>query len=191
LEEQLQELQEKLTVAEARVAELEGQLAEANIARDEAVAAREGAEARVAELESEREQSSAALTEVQDKLAAAEMRIAELAVVEAEAALKAKLNELVEGHTFAATIISEARELGVTIESAEKVVGRLKVLVEAAASAANEVPAPRGDLSTDEDVETPAETVAGSVYTAEQLKDLRDANLITEAQFQVALTKRG
>lgn len=98
------------------------------------------------------------------KLEAANARIAELeaAAAEAEAVrveneLTAKLNALVEGHRFAAAIIAEARELGVTLENAERLVPRLKALVEQAAAAHNEGEGgtPRGDLSTDEDAEAP------------------------------------
>jgi Prohead core protein serine protease len=177
MEEQLKELEAKLAAAEALVAELQGKLSEAETARDAAVSAPEAASG----------EHEAALGELQGRLDAAEARVAELEKFEVESALTAKLSELTEGHPFAATIVNEARELGVTVESAEKVVARLKSLVEAAAAAANSVEAtPRGDLSTEEDVE-PAKTDDKPKYSKEQLDELLSAGLMTEGKYQAAL----
>lgn len=126
----------------------EGKLAEAQAALTTATE-------RVTTLESQNADLTA-------KLDIANARIAELEAAEAGAAaqraeneLTAKLNELVEGHPFAPAIIAEARELGVTVENAERLVPRLKALVEAAASQHNEGEGgnPRGDLRTDEDAD--------------------------------------
>ncbi len=184
--EDLDKMEERIAELEARIAELEGQLAEASTAREGAEAEREAARS---ELETARSEHEAALTDVQGRLDTAEARLAELAEVEAEASLTAKLNELTEGHTFAATIISEARELGVTIENAEKVVARLKGLVEAAAGRANETEAaPRGDLETDEDRQTPPQNDAPN-YTKEQLDQLLSSGLMSESKYREALAR--
>lgn len=173
-------------------------------AREELAAALEAkgiSEARVAELEArvaELETAVAGAAELREKLATAEARVAELEgklaeieVQAAENALTAKLNELVEGHRFAATIVAEARELDVTLENVEKVVARLKVLTEAAATASAEraSAAPKGDISTEEDVELPAETKR--VLTAEQIEDQYAAGLITERRRNELLSQLG
>lgn len=183
MEQELSEARAALEAALARVAELEAALAERdatieslNATAAEAATARTELESRVAELET----IAAELNERKE----AEARVA------AENALTAKLNELTEGHRFAPTIIAEARELGVTIESAEKIVARLTALVEAAGAAANNDVAPRGVLENEEDVEASEPTV-NVTYTAEQLADLRGANLISEREYQEYLAQLG
>lgn len=150
---------------EAQVAELTAKLEAQETARKEQV---EDLEARIAELEAELAKERETAT---------------------ENALTAKLHELTEGHRFAQAIINEARELGVNLETVEKVVGRLTALVEAAGAAANEV-APRGDVSTDEDV--PEEPVVeGEKLNAEQLAELLESKLITKAEYEKRMARLG
>lgn len=141
----------------------EGKLTDAAEARQAAEQRATTAEQRVTTLESEIEQLKADLKSAQDKLA-------EIAATEAEGALSGKLNSLTEGHRFAATIVTEARKLGVTLENAEVVVSTLKALVEAAATP--DEGTPRGDVSTreDENENTPE-------VSAEQEQELRLAGL--------------
>lgn len=174
--------------SEARVAALETAVVEleATVAELEAAAAElEAAAAEAAELRRRLEASEARVVELEGKLAEVETQAA-------ENALTAKLNELVEGHRFAATIIAEARELGVTLENAEKVVARLKALTEAAATASAEGAsvAPKGDTSTEEDVEQPAESGQREL-SAEQVEDLFAAGLITERRRDELLAQLG
>jgi hypothetical protein len=161
MEEELKQAQEALAAAQARIAELETQLAEATSA---ATAAGESATATVTALEA--------------RVAELEGVVAEAAALKAENELTAKLNELTEGHRFAPTIIAEAREMGVTLETAEKIVARLTALVEGVAAASNGAGAPKGDTSTEEDAEPAAEEVAGKRELTEQEQaDLKAAGL--------------
>ena len=178
MEEELREAKAALEAALARIAELESAEtvpASENAAvvaeRDELKTTLEAAQAQVAELEA----AAAELTTLK----------AEAAKTAAENDLTAKLNELTEGHRFAPTIVTKARELGVSLETVERVVETLKGLVEAAGAAANEQVPPRGDLSSDED----AEATVTVKYTAEQLKDLREGNLMSEREYQELLAQ--
>ena len=177
MEEELRVAKEALAAAEARIAELEsaattqaGEHAAVVADRDELHTTLEAAQAQVTELEAAAVELTALKVEAE--------------ALRAENELTAKLNELTEGHRFAPTIITKARELGVSLENAERVVVTLKALVEAAGAAANEQVAPRGDVSTDEDADEPTVTVK---YTAEQLKDLRESNLMSESEYKELL----
>lgn len=163
MEEELKQAQEALAAALARVAELEALVAEANTARDAVVATDAEAEAKTEALVA--------------RVAELEAVVAEAAKVTADNELTAKLNELTEGHRFAPTIIAEARELGVTIETAEKVVSRLTTLVEGVAAASNGAGAPKGDTSTEEDAEAVVEDTKPT-RTEQELADLKAAGLL-------------
>lgn len=153
----------KLTSSEARVAELEGTVAEKS-------STVETLEARVTELTQANESLTARVGELEAELSESRQQAE-------ENALTAKLNELVEGHRFAPTIIAEARELGVTLESAEKVVTRLKALVEAAGASANEdAGQPRGVVESDEDAAQ--QTAEGTELSDEDEAELRAAGLM-------------
>jgi hypothetical protein len=177
MEKELLEAKAALEAAQARIAGLEGITVERDelLAKlEEANSALEAAQARIAELET----------------AAAELETlkADAEALRAENELTAKLNELTEGHRFAPTIISEARELGVTLENVEKVVARLMPLVEAAGSKANEGGEPRGDVSHTGEEEDSEPSVSVK-YTAEQLADLRGAHFISETEYQELLAQ--
>jgi hypothetical protein len=164
MENELEQANEARQVAETRIAELETQLAEATSARETAEAA----------LTSTNEAHAALLAE-------RDARIAELetALESRQAdALEAKLISLTSEHRFAATIIAQAKALGVTLETAENVVSVLSGVIEGVAASANEdiadQGAPRGDVSTEEDVETPV----ADKLTEAQLADLEGTGLI-------------
>ena len=161
MDKELETAQESVRVAEARVAELEQQLSEAT-------SAREAAEGLVAERD--------------ERIATLEARVNELEgelETRHEDALEAKLISLTNGHRFAPTIIAQAKALGVSLENAETVVGVLTGVIEGVAAASNEDIAdqgqPRGDVSTTEDVETPAEDK--DAISAERLAELKLAGL--------------
>jgi hypothetical protein len=166
---------------------MEQELLEAKAALEAAEAAKAAAEAKVAELEAQLAEAATRAEAAESRATELEGRVAELETLEAEAAalraeneLTAKLNELTEGHRFAATIIAEARELGVNIENAEKVVTRLKGLVEGVAASANETPGPRGVLSDEEERQDEGDQGDENAHelTEAEIEELRQAGLL-------------
>ncbi len=182
--------QEDTDQMEKELEELKAALAEANtkLAAYESAATNhtstvEGLNGTVAALTTE----NAALVA---KVAELEAKLAEVQASAGENALTVHLHKLTEGHRFAATIIKESLEMGVTLASADKVVARVKILVEAAGAAANDTSKPRGDTSTSEDTDE-VETDGEPQLTAEKLLDLRQGNLLSQAEYQVALALLG
>ena len=165
----LENVQAELTAATERVAALE---------------AREGEyQTRIAELEAaavaEQTQLQNRVTELEVQLEEARSRIGELEVEKTEADVQNKLNELTVEHRFGATIrakVAEMRKSGltVTLDNLESVVQMFRELVEAAGSAANDG-LPKGDLSTEEDIEHDADA---DELTEEQMAELRAAGLL-------------
>ncbi len=180
MEEELRAAKEALAAALARIAELEGAAATEAGEHAAVVADRDGLRATLEAAQAQVTELEAAAAELTTLRAAAE-------ALRVENELTAKLNALTEGHRFAATIVTEARELGVNAENVEKVVTRLRALVEAAGAAANEQVAARGDVSTDEDAVV--EKTVTVKYTAEQLDDLRQSNLMSENEYRELLAQ--
>jgi hypothetical protein len=161
MDKELETAQEATRVAETRVVELEQQLSEATSAREAAEGLVAERDTRIAELEARVDELNAQINEG------------------AVDALEAKLISLTNGHRFAATIIAQAKALGVSLENAENVVSVLAGVIEGVAASHNEDIAdqgePRGDVSTNEDVETPAEDA--NAISEEKLAELRLAGL--------------
>lgn len=160
MDEELQKAIEAKGVAENK-------LVEANTALEAANGKITTLEGSVADLTAQLEAANAKIAELTEK-------VAEIEAAEAANILTAKLNELVEGHPFAAAIIAEARELGVTVENAERLIPRLKTLVESAAARGNEQGEPRGEIRTNEDTDP----TDNDGLTDEQREELAGTGLI-------------
>jgi hypothetical protein len=159
---------------EVNVEELQKALEEAVAKHEALVSTNEGHASTIESLNALVESLTARVAALETVEAELRTQIEAQAEQAAEYALTNKLNELTAGHRFAATIISEARELGATIETAEKIVSRLTHLIEAAATASAEQSSqPRGDVSSDEDREEEVD----DKLTEAQKDDLRAAGL--------------
>lgn len=161
--EELEQMDEQLKAAQAATAAAEAAQATAEQALTEARAEVERLSGRIAELE--------------ESLKAAQAELGDYKSQHEAAALTGRIFELTGEHRFGAAIRNELdtlrqRGVAITAENVEALVTSITGLVESAATAAAEG-APRGVVSTDEDIEVPVETL-----TAEQREELEKAGLL-------------
>lgn len=161
---------EQLEEALAKVSQLETDKVTLEAARDKALEAASEAQEALTEAQKQLEETNATLAEVKAKLDA----------IEAKEALDAKLNDLTKATPFAAAVIAEAKEFGVTIESAERLIPRLIKLVETRAAAANS-----GGGNSDAEEEAPAdEQNEDAGYTLAQLDEALASRSISKRKYE-------